>query len=281
MPCSCPSCAGPRGRPPSTTGRSTEPPTTPVGAEADICQGRGISRHDGEHRRDHRRPPRTTSVIFYRAGSWSHGEYKRKGEPAPCRGTIRAVATRPETGLSRQEATLGRRPPRQPRGAPRKARTCSRTKITVRAFVSQRCHDHPEWTSNNHDTQSRGRTPTIRRITERNTWSPPSSRGATYTGRPAATLPHLPEEWTRSSTTRQTVRAFGQKCASRRSERIHGRKWKRPAELAFHNVGLTGFEPATPCSRSRLCRAWHRLSGVRSDQQKRRRWATASCHLLS
>jgi len=166
MPCSRPSCVGPRGRPQSTTGRSTEPPITQVGAEADICQGLGISRHDGEHRRDHRRPPRTTSVTFYRAGSWSHGEYKRKCEPAPCRGTIRAVATRAETGLSRQEATLGRRPPRQPRGAPRKARTCRRTKITVRSFVSPRCHDHPEWTSNNHDTQSRGRTAAIMRITE-------------------------------------------------------------------------------------------------------------------
>ncbi|MCU7731087.1 hypothetical protein ODJ79_45870 [Actinoplanes sp. KI2] len=34
-----------------------------------------------------------------------------------------------------------------------------RAKITVRAFVSPMCRDHPEWTSNNRDTQGRGYTP--------------------------------------------------------------------------------------------------------------------------
>ena len=43
-----------------------------------------------------------------------------------------------------------------------------------------------------------------------------------------------------------TVRPFGQKCVSRRSENSYLAQWKRPAELAFHKVGLTGFEPATP-----------------------------------
>jgi hypothetical protein len=121
-----------------------------------------------------------------------------------------------------------------------------RTKITVRAFVSLRCHDHPEWTSNKHDTQGRNRTPAVRPITEKNTWSTASSRSATYTGRPAARIPHRREGCTRSPTTQQTVRAFGQKYVSQRSGSIHGGKCKRPAELAFCKVGLTGFEPATP-----------------------------------
>jgi hypothetical protein len=41
-----------------------------------------------------------------------------------------------------------------------------RTKITVRAFVSPMCRDHPEWTLNNRNTQGRRHTLTAGRSRE-------------------------------------------------------------------------------------------------------------------
>jgi hypothetical protein len=51
--------------------------------------------------------------------------------------------------------------------------------------------------------------------------------------------------------------------------------------LRHHMVGLTGFEPATPCSKSRLCKALHSLSTMCSDLHELRRRASKDCHLLS
>lgn len=113
----------------------------------------------------------------------------RATHPSP--GTAQASSRAPSRPPAVRKPAAGRRPARRPPGTQAwPACPHPRTKITVRAFVSLMCHDHPEWTLNNHDTQDRNRTPAVRPITERNTWSTASSRGATCTGRTAAALPY-------------------------------------------------------------------------------------------
>lgn len=86
------------------------------------------------------------------------------------RTTARAICTLPGHGSSRrhEDRDSHRRPERRPPVGNQQASAAptgyglhpgGRTKITVRAFVSPMCHDHPEWTSNNRDTQAPGHTP--------------------------------------------------------------------------------------------------------------------------
>jgi hypothetical protein len=113
-----------------------------------------FSQHDGEiagTTGDHHGPlpqPSTDPDHGVMAGTSARTIY-----PSP--GHRSSVATRPEPAASRQEAAAGprtaRRPPRPTRMAGSPGR---RTEITVRAFVSPMCRDHPKWTSNNPDTQS-------------------------------------------------------------------------------------------------------------------------------
>jgi hypothetical protein len=123
-----------------------------------------------------------------------HRGLQPQRRPTPCRYTVRAAATGP---------------------TPSRLRLDTRAKITVRTFVSVRCPDHPEWTSNDRDTQGRNHRPKAGHIMERNTWSTPPSGSPALTRRPGTALPRRSEGRGRSTTTRQTVRAFGQKCVSR------------------------------------------------------------------
>ena len=84
--------------------------------------------------------------------------------------TARAIRTLARHDLSHrhEDRDRRRRPERRPPVGKRQAFAVatshslhpgSKTKITVRAFVSPMCRDHPEWTSSNRDTQGRGHTP--------------------------------------------------------------------------------------------------------------------------
>jgi len=162
---------------------------------------------------DHRRPPETTGANFRDpppSRIMKPWPVQPQGRPAPCRDTARA-ATRPETDPGGQTAAGSRQPPRahHPR-----LRPGSWAKITVRAFVSPMGHDHPEWTSDEHDIQGRSHTPNPGQIAERNTCSTPLREPRRSRGDPTLHSPTGQPEETRSATTSQTVRSFGQKCAS-------------------------------------------------------------------
>jgi hypothetical protein len=75
----------------STSRRSTQPPVTwPTRApHADITRGPAGSASTTVNLDGTTGDPRTTSATLYVAGSWSHGEYKRKGD-LPTTGTPQA-----------------------------------------------------------------------------------------------------------------------------------------------------------------------------------------------
>jgi hypothetical protein len=98
--------------------RLNHPSTGPRPPHAEITEASGFSQHDGEPRRDHLRPPRTTSATLHRAGSWSHGEYKRNGD-LPL--TWTPLKRRHEARAGRQSS--GSQPPASEQHGTRRAHT--------------------------------------------------------------------------------------------------------------------------------------------------------------
>jgi len=99
-------------------------------------------------------------------------------------------------------------------------------KITVRAFVSPMCHDHPEWTSNKRNTQGHRHTPTAGQIMERNTWLRPPRERRTWmeAGRCASPQASKEDPINDNAANRTRVRAKSRVVAIRRHSRPEIRK---------------------------------------------------------
>ena len=123
---------------------------------------------------DHEAMARTTARVICTLPGTRFEPPQRGPRPAP-------VARKPPTGSQLARHSPGPPPTAYTRG--------SRTKITVRAFVSPMCRDHPKWTLKNHDTQGRGHKPKPGQTAERNARSTPPSGSATLTRRPRPCTP--------------------------------------------------------------------------------------------